>query len=146
MMGQWSWLGIIGEEFITAYATIQNYGTLTQSKDVTFTASGEEFGMIITGDLEQWETTVVEAIWNPWDAGIYTLVASVPDDDGIDDNNSQSLEQEVLEPTFLIEGFENETFPPEGRSLTTGAWERSTNWPMFGLGMATVHRSFTSTM
>ena len=44
---------IIGGDFVTAYATVQNYGTLTKSKDVTFTANGEVFGTVSTGDLEQ---------------------------------------------------------------------------------------------
>jgi len=123
-------------DYVTAYATIKNIGTTILEKDVTFTANGVEFGTVTTGMVTQSDTVVVEVIWNPELEGEYELTASVPEDEGEDDNNAASMIQQVFPFDYFYEGFELPQFPPDGWTQSGTLWTHHDYSPAVGEGHA----------
>jgi len=123
-------------DYVTAYATIQNVGTTILEKDVTFTANGVVYATVSTGMVNQSETVTVEAIWNPTIEDDYELVATVPDDQGLDNNNSFSMMQHVFPYDHFYEGFELPLFPPDGWTQSGALWTHHDYWPAVGNGHA----------
>ncbi len=112
---------------VTITANVLNYGTLTQAKDVSFTANGSVIGTVNTGDLISTADTVLTMVWAPTEAGDYTLEVYVEEDAGVDDNNSMSTEAVVYAFDTFYEGFELEAFPPEEWAQTNGYWSPNTS-------------------
>ncbi len=107
-------------------AKIQNYGTLTQEKTVTFKANGVEIGTAMTGLLGPADTTWVSVAWAPEVDGDYILEASIPEDLGADQNNFAFLEAHVFPFGAFYEDFEAGVFPPENWRHG-GGWALSTD-------------------
>ncbi len=107
-------------------AKIQNYGSASQEKTVTFKANGVEIGSQLTGILGSADTVWVSLPWTPTEAGDYLIEASVPEDQGIDPNNFITIEKPVYPFGSFYEDFEAEMFPPENWRHG-GMWGRSTD-------------------
>ncbi len=107
-------------------AGVLNFGTITQAKDVTFTANGTAIGTVNTGDLASGLATEVSMLWTPTVADDYVIEASVVVDAGTEDNNSQSMDLTVFPFDAFYETFESGLFPPEEWSSTEGSWYETT--------------------
>jgi hypothetical protein len=105
-------------------AKIQNFGSSTQEKTVTFKANGAAIGTQLTGLLGPAEEVWVSVPWTPADAGNYLLEASVPVDAGPDPNDFITIEKQVYPFGAFFEDFEAEQFPPENWSHG-GFWGRN---------------------
>jgi len=123
-------------DHVTVYASIKNVGTDILDKNITFSANGVDFAVVPTGMVSQSDTVVVEATWVPSLEGDYTITASLPDDQGTDDNNSMSINRHVYSNVYFKEGFELMTFPPDGWSQTSNLWYRDDYAPAVGEGHA----------
>ena len=121
---------------VTVYAHIKNVGTTILDKDITFSANGIDFAVVPTGMVSQSDTVMIEATWVPVVIGDYEITATLPDDQGTDDNNSVSTMQHVFSYVYFKEGFELETFPPDGWSQTNILWYRDDYFPAVGDGYA----------
>ena len=91
---------------VTVYAHIKNVGTAILNKDITFSANGIDFAVVPTGMVSQSDTVIIEANWIPVVMGDYEITATLPDDQGTDDNNSMSTMQHVFSYVYFKEGFE----------------------------------------
>jgi hypothetical protein len=107
-------------------AKIQNYGSTSQEKTVTFKANGVEIGTQLTGVLSSADTVWVSLPWTPTEAGNYLIEASVPEDEGADPNNFMIIEKPVYPFGSFYEDFEAEMFPPENWRHG-GLWSRATD-------------------
>ncbi|MFH1120532.1 MAG: carboxypeptidase regulatory-like domain-containing protein [Bacteroidota bacterium] len=107
-------------------AKIQNYGSASQEKAVTFKANGVEIGIQLTGVLGSADTAWVSVPWTPTEAGNYLIEASVPEDEGADPNNFITIEKPVYPFGSFYEDFEAEMFPPENWRHG-GLWGRATD-------------------
>ena len=122
-------------DYVTAIAYVKNVGTTVLEKDVTFSANGADYAVVATGMVNQSDTVIVEATWNPSTTGDYELVASVPADMG-NSNNSSSMLQHVYTFDHFYEGFELPLFPPDGWSQSSISWIRHDYAPAVGNGHA----------
>lgn len=102
-------------------AKIQNYGSMSQEKTVTFKANGIEIGTQLTGLLGSADTVWVSLPWTPTEAGDYLLEVSVPEDEGADPNDFITIEKQVYPFGSFYEDFEAAMFPPEN-------WRHGGNW------------------
>ncbi|NTW24674.1 MAG: hypothetical protein HGA37_08245, partial [Lentimicrobium sp.] len=112
-------------------AKVQNYGSSSQEKTVTFTANGVEIGSQLTGLLGPADTAWVSVPWTPVDAGNFLLEASVPSDDGLDPNDFMIIEKQVYPFGAFFEDFEGAQFPPENWRHG-GFWGRNSWDPYTG--------------
>ncbi len=110
---------------LTFSATVLNFGSVVQSKEVTFTANGTTIGSVTTGDLLVGSDTTLSVTWTPTTPAEYVIEASVIDDEGAEDNNSQAIDLSVLAFDAFFEDFENTAFPPE-EWTSTGGWYETT--------------------
>ncbi len=99
-------------DHVTVYAHVKNVGTTILDKDITFSANGVDFAVVSSGMVQQSDTVIVEATWVPTTEGDYEVTATLPDDQGTDDNNSLSTMQHVYSYIYFKEGFDLELFPP----------------------------------
>lgn len=118
------------KETIKLTATIKSRGLENSSQLVTFYANDTEIETVSTTTLTFGETTKVSTHWTPETAGIYTLKAQVPDDEGAYANEKYvEVEKEIFEQGKIVEGFESETYPPlMWESKVTGASNRGFIW------------------
>ncbi|MBV2246050.1 MAG: carboxypeptidase regulatory-like domain-containing protein [Lentimicrobium sp.] len=105
-------------------AKVQNYGLQTLDKTVTFKVNNTVLGTVETGMLAPADTIRVEMPWTPTISGQYEVEVSVPADDGLDPNNSMTINPFVYPFDAFFEDFEGETFPPEG--WISGGWNLNT--------------------
>ncbi len=116
-------------------AKIQNYGSSSQEKTVTFKANGVVIGTQPTGLLGPADMALVSIPWVPAEAGNYLIEASVPADSGPDPNDFITIEKQVYAFGAFFEDFEGEQFPPENWR-SGGLWARNTWDPYTGAGCA----------
>ena len=123
---------IFASDYVPVYAYIKNNGTDIRTKDVTFSVNGQQFAVVTSDSVIQSDTMVVEAIWHPVEEGDYTITATIPEDNGTDNDNQASVNAHVYPIDFFYEGFEGQTFPPEQWSQSGIIWQRKTAWPAVG--------------
>jgi hypothetical protein len=122
-------------DFVTVSAQVKNMGTTILDKELTFTANGVEFATAFTGEVTQSDTVIVDVIWNPETEGDYEIVASLEEDMSME-NNSYAINEHVYPFSYFCEGFELETFPPDGWSQSGLAWTHHDYAPAVGEGHA----------
>ncbi|MEZ5082710.1 MAG: GEVED domain-containing protein [Bacteroidales bacterium] len=123
-------------DHVTVYAHIKNVGTNVLNKDITFSANGIDFAVVPTGLVNQSDTVIVEATWVPEVMGDYEVRATLPEDQGTDNNNTMATMQHVLSYVYFSEGFELMKFPPDGWRQTNEFWYRDDYAPAVGEGHA----------
>jgi hypothetical protein len=91
---------------------IQNFGTVTLDKTVTFKVNDAVIGTLQTGPIASTDTILLLQDWTPTEPGEYVIEVSIPDDED-NTNNSMSFEKTVYAFDAFFEDFEGATFPPE---------------------------------
>lgn len=120
---------------LTLTATVQNTGTATADKPVTFKVNGTTLIVVNTGALAPFETANVTAQWTAPEPGNYTFDACLATDEN-NTNNCQLMERNVLAWNAFFEDFENEAFPP-ANWRHGGLWARTNASPALGQYHAT---------
>lgn len=106
-------------------AKIQNYGSLAQSKTVTFKANNVIIGSQASPVLNPADTAWVSVPYNPVTPGDFILAASVPSDLGTQPNDTISIQRHVYPFGTFYEEFEGTAFPPEN-------WRQGGHWSRVG--------------
>jgi hypothetical protein len=115
----------------TLSAKVQNYGSLAQSKTVTFRANNNVIGTQTTPVLNPADTAWVTMPFIPVDPGNYILAASLPADQGTQPNDTISIQRYVYPFGTFYEEFEGAVFPPENWRQG-GHWTRQGSYPAVG--------------
>jgi hypothetical protein len=123
---------VFASDYVPVYAYIKNIGTDIRDKEVTFKSNGQTFATVVSDSVMQSDTMVVEAIWHPLTEGDYELEVSIPDDNGMEDDNQAGVNKYVYPIDFFYEGFEEKIFPPEEWGQSGFLWQRKTAWPAVG--------------
>lgn len=123
-------------------ANIKNFGTLTQSKTVTFKANNVVIGTATSPSLSTGDTAWVNVNFNPTVAGNYHIEASIPHDLGSLPNDTISIEKIVYPFGTFYEDFEGSVFPPENWRHG-GSWSQGTQ-PAVGIFNADCFVDFSS--
>jgi len=127
---------IYENDYVPLYAYVKNVGTGIFDKDVTFVVNDDTIAVVPSGMVTQSDTVIVETVWHPLTEGDYEITASVPEDQGTDNNNSAAMNAHVYPFDYFYEGFEALTFPPDGWRQSSTFWERKDSWPAVGDGGA----------
>ncbi len=123
-------------------AKVQNYGTLSQAKTITFKANNIVIGTQTTPVLNPGDTAWVSVPFSPAGSGNYHIVASLPSDLGAVPNDTVSIEKYVYPFGTFYEDFEGSVFPPENWRHG-GAWSQG-NSPAVGAHNAQCYVDYTS--
>ena len=112
-------------------AKVQNYGSLAQSKTVTFKANDIVIGTQTTPVLNPADTAWVTMPFTPVTPGNYKLAASLPADQGAQPNDTISIQRYIYPFGTFYEEFEGAVFPPENWRQG-GSWARQSGFPAVG--------------
>lgn len=103
-------------ETIELTAELKNRGLNTGAQLVTFMVEGVDLETVSSTLMKFGEVGYSEPVtWTPATAGTYTITAKVPADEGANVEEKEFSFDHVIYPMgYLIEGFEQEKYPPEG--------------------------------
>ncbi len=102
-------------ETIELIASIQNRSLVQKDQMVTFFVDDVELGSVSSTIMEFGEAGTATMEWTPATAGVYSIRAKVPTDDGqLTEEKEYTIEHEIFEMGALVEGFEGNQYPPEG--------------------------------
>lgn len=103
------------KETIDLTAFIQSRGTIANAQHATFFANGIKLESVSSTIIEYGDIGTARIKWTPEVPGEYDLSVEIPNDNGeYSDDKSFEINRTIYTLGKLVEGFEEDKYPPEG--------------------------------